>query len=516
MSVFKMESCFGADINVGYFDIHEILDILEIKDNVVGSKRVQSLIKLHGRKDRIVGIAMRQLAFDLLRPTLDSEFLPYDPYFSDGKLLNSRRERLYDAQERFLILCMSIASGRSVKSLKKLNPDLNTKDLRSKHGRGQSLFRYFRQELNEQTREYILSYKARMDKSGDLNKEVAIDSSNPAVEVEQQTLKSAVLRKTPVESKFTPTSFDDETITALKIFKDGYSLLSTQVERFKHGEQLEMLELMKFCRRLIESHTRNNFSLMAIRHIKDASIYLEQHAMGMAVLGIHFAKAMKLSSAYVEVITLGALLFDLGRFRLPIAMVTKTTKMTDSEFDLFRKHIQFGEQILQKCDGVPKAVYQMLYDHHEKIDGSGYPVGKQDQEISVYGKIAAIIDAYDAMTSEQPHKPSIGPIKACQQMRKESGLAFDKQLLAVFLKSIGSIPVGSCVSLSNGRVGFVLTLNKLFQPSLVRQVYSTTNKAFIEASDIELNKSANLRTEVSIEKEVDPQVFGLQFINHIS
>ncbi|MBU1293710.1 MAG: phosphohydrolase, partial [Gammaproteobacteria bacterium] len=69
MSVFKMESCFGADINVGYFDIHEILDILEIKDKVAGSKRVQSLIKLHGRKDRIVGIAMRQLAFDLLRPT---------------------------------------------------------------------------------------------------------------------------------------------------------------------------------------------------------------------------------------------------------------------------------------------------------------------------------------------------------------------------------------------------------------------------------------------------------------
>ena len=516
MSVFKMESCFGADINVGYFDMDEILSILDIKDTIVGSKRVQSLIKMHGRKDRIVGVAMRQITFDVLRPTLDSEFLPYDPYFSDDKLLNSRRERLYDAQERFLILCMSIASGRSVRSLKKLNPDLNTKELRSKHGRSQSLFRYFRQELNEQTREYILSYKARMDKSGDLNKGSVPNGLGPAVDIEQQVSKSAALKKVPIESKFIPTSFDDETTTALKIFQDGYSLLSTQVERFKHGEQLEMLELMKFCRRLIESHTRNNFSLMAIRHIKDASIYLEQHAMGMAVLGIHFAKAMKLSNAYVEVITLGALLFDLGRFRLPAAMVAKTTKMTDSEFDLFRRHIQFGEQILQKCDGVPKAVYQMLSDHHEKIDGSGYPAGKQDQEISVYGKIAAIIDAYDAMTSEQPHKPSMGPIKACQQMSKESGLAFDKKLLMVFLKSIGSIPVGSCVSLSNGRVGFVLTLNKSFQPSLVRQVYSATNKAFVEVSDIELNKSANLRTEVRIEKEVDPQAYGLQFINHIS
>jgi len=516
MSAFKMESCFGADINVGYFDMEEILDILEIKDKVLGSKRVQSLIKMHGRKDRIVGVAMRQITFDVLRSDLDSPFLSYDPYFTDDKLLNSRRERLYDAQERFLILCMSIAAGRSVRSLKKLNASLNTKELRSKHGRSQSLFRYFRQELNEQTREYVLSYKARMDKGSNDDNGINAESSSSAVEGEQQVPKNSAAKKAHIISKCIPTSFDDETATALKLFQDGHSLMSTQVERFKRGEQLEILELMKFCRRLVESHTRNNFSLMAIRHIKDPSTYLEQHAMGMAVLGVHFAKAMKLSSAYVEVISLGALLFDLGRFRLPMTMVAKTTKMTSSEFDLFRKHIQFGEQILQRCENIPKAVYQMLYDHHEKIDGSGYPEGKQDQEISVYGKIAAIIDAYDAMTSEQVHKPSMGPTKACQQMQKESGLAFDKQLLDVFLKSIGSTPVGSCVSLSNGRVGFVLTLNKSFQPSLVRQVYSLTNKAFIEASDIELNKSANLRTEVVIDREVDPQSLDLQFINHIS
>lgn len=516
MSVFKIESCFGVDINVGYFDIDEILDTLDIKDKVVGSKRIQSLIKMHDRKDRIVSIAMRQLTFDVLHLTLDSEYLPYDPYFSDSKLLNSRRERLYDAQERFLYLCMSIASGRSVKSLKKLNPDLSTKELRSKNNRGQSLFRYFRQELNEHTREYILSYKARMESNSDLNIGSAPSRANEGVEADSFLNKEVEVKKSPIESKVNVTSFESETMTALKLFQDGHILLSTQMERFKRGENLEIQELTKFCCRLIESHARNNFSLMAIRHIKDASTYLEQHAMGMAVLGIHFAKAMRLSNAYVEAITLGALLFDLGRFRLPMAMVTKTTKMTDGEFDLFRKHIKFGEQILQKCDGVPKAVYQMLSDHHEKIDGSGYPAGKQDQEISVYGKIAAIIDAYDAMTSEQPHKPSMRPIKARQQMSKESGLAFDKQLLTVFLKSIGSIPVGSCVLLSNGRVGFVLTLNKAFQPSLIRQVYSATNKAFVEVSDIELNKSANLRIEVRIEKEVDPQTFGLQFINHIS
>lgn len=520
MSAFKIESCFGADINVGYFDMAHILGILDIKEEVISSKRIQSLITTHGPRDRVIVVAMRQVAFDELRPTLDSKFLPYDPYHAnDEKFLTTRRERLYDAQERFLILCMSIATGKSVRSLKKLNPELNTKELRSKHSKKLSLFRYFRQELNDNTREYIEAYKARMGLNSE-NKEDPMQgiATNIGTETEEERSldKPKVQKKPPLENKLIPTSFDNEAIAGLKLFRSGHLLLSAQVERFKRGEQLEMIELMRFCRRLVESHTRNNFALMAIRHIKDASSYLELHAMGMAVLGIHFAKAMKLSNAYVEVISLGALLFDLGRFRLPTKMVTKTTKMTDSEFDLFRKHIQFGEQILQKYEGVPKAVYQMLFDHHEKVDGSGYPEGKLGDEISVYGKIAAIIDAYDAITSEQPHKHSMGPIKACQKLKTESGSAFDEELLGVFLKSIGNVPVGSCVLLSNGRVGFVLTLNKSFQPSLVRQVYSMTSKSFIETSDIELNKSASLSAGVTIEKEMDPQALKLQFIDHIS
>ncbi|MCB5162858.1 HD-GYP domain-containing protein [Marinomonas algarum] len=521
MSAFKIESCFGADINVGYFNIYEILDILDIQKEVTSHKRVQNLVKKHGHDERIVAVAMRQVIFDIVGPTLDEPFLPFDPYFSDEKLLTSKKERLYDAQERFLMLCLSVATGRSVRSLRKLTPDLSTKEFREKRKHGLSLFRYFRQELNDHTREYILSYKARMEASGVGENKLSNSTSNEVKDknsdVADRDIKSKVAKKKAASAvKLAPTSFNDETVTALKLFAEGHKLISNQVERYKRGELLELPSLMMFCRRLIDSHTRNNASIMAIRHIKDASIYLEQHAIGMAVLAIHFTKAMKLSQVYIEVVCLGALLLDLGRFRLPPAMITKTTKMTEAEFDLFRKHIYFGEQILNKCEGVPKAVYQMLIDHHEKIDGSGYPAGKQDQEISTYGKVAAIIDAYDAMTSAQAHKESMTPISAMQKMRKESGLAFDKRLLSVFLSSIGKIPVGSCVLLSNGRVGFVLTLNKEAQPSLIRQVYSMTNKAFIESTDIEINKVSQLDTDVKIEKEVNPQQFNLKFINHLS
>ncbi|WOD08201.1 hypothetical protein [Marinomonas sp. GJ51-6] len=199
MSAFNVESCFGADINIGYFDINEILDIMEIKSKVLNSKRVNKLISLHGRKERIVSIAMRQVAFDILEPTLDSAFLPFDPYYvNDYKLLNNRHERLYDAQERFLILCMSIATGRSVKSLKKLQPDLNTKELRAKYARKQSLFRYFRQELNEHTRDYILSYKARMNDQSEWESSAALtteEAPKSTLEVASSERKASLVQK---------------------------------------------------------------------------------------------------------------------------------------------------------------------------------------------------------------------------------------------------------------------------------------------------------------------------------
>lgn len=519
MSAFKIELCFGADINVGYFDVYEILNILGLREKVVSNKRVQNLIRMHGEKERIVAVAIRQVLFDFLASALDRPFLSYDPYFSDDKLLNTKQERLYDAQERFLMLCLSVASGRSVKSLKKLNPGFTTRDLRYKSQQGQSLFRYFREQLNRSTREYILSYKARMESpSGNTSALTAKQNDRSdstaklaaAKQMRNDTMPNPI-EKVPSSLKLTATSFAEESVTALKLFQYGRTLLSDQVEILKSGKSLDVSELMKFCHRLIESHTRNGFSLMAIRTIRDASTYLSLHAIGVSVLGIHFAKALNLSSAHVERIALGALLFDLGRFRLPASMMSKSTKMTDGEFDLFKKHIQFGEQVLRKCANVPNEVYQMLVDHHEKVDGSGYPAGKKDQDISVYGKIAAIIDAYDAMTSEQMHKKSIVPIQACRQMRRESGSAFDASLLSVFLTSIGPIPVGSCVLLSNGRIGFVLTLDKALMPSLVRQVYSMTNKAFVESSDIELGKLSDL----VIKKEIDPQEFGLLFSDHL-
>lgn len=511
MAKFDVLCCFGVDISFAYFDLAQILDVLGCRKTILQSERVKGLIKKHGTKHHIVGISMRQTALLHLKPALESKFQPYDSYFDEGALHGSTKERLYDAEERFLQLCLSIATGKSVKSLRRLNKGFNSRDLRDMYGNGRSLYNYFRRILNDSTRDYILDYKSgRLDEEGRPLKrsdEVLEKVSAP----EPRVLRPAVIKQERgLEIENTP--FAEEVETALKLYQDGGALLQQVVDQVKRGEQVDISDMSRYCDKLIASHSRNSNALLAIRHIKEPELYMTQHAIGAAVLACHLAKALQLADSYIQAITLGALLFDIGRFKLPLPLINKTGKLSESEFSLIRKHVHFGEQMLQYVNDVPSVVYKMLWDHHEKVDGTGYPNGKVDEEISVYGKIGAIVDAYDSMTSEQIHKTSMGPIAARAQIKKEAGLAFDRQLAALFLKSIGQIPVGSCVQLSNGRIGFVLTLNRDMQPSTVRQVYSLSSKTFITDTDIQLDKSP----DISLVRSLKPESVGLQFINHIA
>lgn len=513
MSAFNIESCFGADINVGYFDIEEILDVFDIKAEILKSSRLKSLIKQHGRKDRIVTIVMRQVTLDYLKPFLESKFLPYDAHFNDDLLLSSKRERLYDAQERFLLLCYAIANGKPVRSLKKLHKGLSSKEWREKYHRNVSLYKYFRQELNDHTREYILNYKARTSGDKAVDKKVVLTEpvkKQPEIKAENSVAPS---RKAAVLDTSRKTTLSEELGTAQKLFVMGSGLLAEQVSKFKRGEAIDLEALKDFSRHLIESYQRNNFALLLMRQANDIKDYLPRHILGMAVLSVPFAFGLKLTLDKIENIVLGCLVFDLGRFRIPPAVVGKADPLNSSEVELFQNHIRFGEQVLKKNQNLPASVYQMLIDHHERVDASGYPQGKSANEISNYGKMAAIVDAFDSITSAQPHRNASGPIAARKRMLEDSGRAFDGNFLAVFLNSIGSCPVGACVELSNGRVGFVLTLSKNLQPVLIRQVYSLRNKSFIPSVDLELSKTLNQEEDISIMREVLPQKFGLKLSN---
>ncbi|TDO96220.1 HD-GYP domain-containing protein [Marinomonas balearica] len=512
MSIKDVDHCFGVDINFGYFDLSEILDAIRIKDDVLKDSRVTGLVKKHSKKHQIVNVVMRQVALDELKPLLNDSFLSYDPYFKESSIAGSQRERRYDAEERFLLLCLSIAMGKSVRSIRRLNKRYNSSYLREMYPKGVSLYRYLRRMLNDQTRDYIMDYKS--GKYDELPQEDAVEGAPRTREVNSDTEEmssdsqsATVLAK---EKVIRTLPFREEVDSASDLMEEGLRLIQSLFESVRRGDVSELAQLEQLCKKIDHSYRRNPYALLVLRHIKNSDNYLAQHMMGVAVLSCHMGHELGLSSDYIQAITLGGLLMDIGRSKLPKEMMNKASKLTEMELGLFHKHIDFGQRILSRFEKLPKVAYLMLADHHEKPDSTGYPKNKEGSEISIYGKIGAIVDAYDAMTSEQTHKASMGAIKARQILLKESGVSFDKEITAVFIRSIGVIPVGSCVQLSNGRIGFVMTLNKKKEPSLVRQVYSLSSNTLMSATDMQVDV-----VDVEVVKEVNPSNFNIQFTRYI-
>lgn len=512
MAKFDVMSLFGVNVDFAYFNAFEIINALGLSKPVLKTLRVANLIKKHGRKHHIVSVVIRQVALAELKSTLNGKLLAYDSTFQDVQVTRTDYERQYEAEDKLVLLCYSIALGKSVTSVKRLKGGEFSKVPREFRAKGKSLYDYFRSILNDNTRDYVLSYKeGTLATSGAL---AASSETSKASEVVQDSNKATPDRQRPsvASPQTVAVPFHKEIERATSLMIGGVQLLQEEVKLTISGSPLNVAKLSDFCKKIIQSYERNPYSLLAARHIQNSEDYIAQHSIACAILACHLSKSLQLDSRYTEVIVLGALLFDIGRFKLPDAIAKKAGKLTEAEFQLTRKHLNFGEAFLTGGSGVPKVVFQMLWEHHERLDGSGYPQGKFEDEISVYGKIGSIVDAYDSLTSEQSHRAALTPTEALRKMQKEAGVAFDKKILALFIKSLGPIPVGSCVALSNGRLGFVLTLSDALSPSLVRQVYSITTKAFISPSDIALDKN----DDVKVSKVVLPGDFDLRFIDHIS
>lgn len=501
MATFDVLSLFGVNIDFSYFNAFELVDTLGLHSQVLGTARVGNLIEKHGEKHHIVSIAIRQVALSELKGALENRMLPHDPSFYEQPTAITEYERRYEAEDKLILLCFSLAFGKSVVGVRRLEGAQFSKLPRELLSKKHSLYQYFRQLLNDNTREYVLSYKeGKVDSLEPSETALSFPSTN-AVE------QSQALAKPVIE----PVTFAKEVQTALGLMSQGVELITKQVKAVFAGRQLDLDAFHKYCHKLNLSYERNPNALLAVRHIQDTDDYIAQHGVACAILACHMGRALQLDERFVHVMTLGALLFDLGRFKLPELITKKTGKLTEAEFQLVRRHLNFGEVLLNSNDNVPKVIYQMLWEHHERMDGSGYPQGKIDHEISVYGKIGAIVDAYDSLTSEQSHRQALTPVEALDKMQIESGLAFDPKLMSIFVNSLGSVPVGSCVELSNGRLAFVLTLNNALEPSLIRQVYSLTSKTFIPPTDLPIDKGE----DVLIARTVSPSSYGLRFIDHI-
>lgn len=182
-------------------------------------------------------------------------------------------------------------------------------------------------------------------------------------------------------------------------------------------------------------------------------------AVATAVWAVMFGRHLGFPRPEIDNLAAGGLLLDIGNVDLPEDLLAAEGAMTHDEFAAMPSHVEAGLRIVRASGGVERQVLDMIACHHERFDGSGYPHGKKGSEIPVYGRIAGIVDSYDAMTTRSAYSPAIAAYDAARELNENRDRLFHAEAIRQFLQTIGMFPTGSVIELSEGSIGLVLEQN---------------------------------------------------------
>lgn len=215
-----------------------------------------------------------------------------------------------------------------------------------------------------------------------------------------------------------------------------------------------------------------------------------------------FARDMKLDRDTMHQAVVGAMLHDIGKVLIPDEVLHKPGKLTDDEFAVMRQHVVFSKELLQKTPGIKDLTVKVAAQHHERIDGSGYPMGLKGCDICREGKMVAIADVYDAITADRVYHKGLPPTAALKKLLEWSGTHLEEKLVHRFIRSMGIYPVGSLVKLKSERLAIIQEAGEKDQRQpIVKVIYHAKNRRYLPVEFIDLSRPG---VQDEIVQAVDP------------
>jgi HD-GYP domain-containing protein (c-di-GMP phosphodiesterase class II) len=282
------------------------------------------------------------------------------------------------------------------------------------------------------------------------------------------------LRKTNYS---TTARFESELETAKDIYKDIKDDLKQVLSDLKRGRDLDVETVKKGISVMTESIIRNPTAMMWVISLRKADDYTYSRSLGTSVWCATFGRHLGLEMSSLEALALGGLLLDIGKSMLPKELLQISGTLSTEQKQQMDTHVDLGVKILADSQNAPSGeripleVLKMVATHHERADGSGYPQGLENNEIPLFGRIAGIVDSYDAMNSQQPfvNGRPMAPHEAITELYELRDSKYQTELIEQFIQAVGLYPTGSLVELSTGEVGAVVAVNGLrrLRPSVV-------------------------------------------------
>lgn len=324
-------------------------------------------------------------------------------------------------------------------------------------------------------------------------------------------IEAIVQEVRPVE----PASLHEEMARAAIVLDEANKIIGELMQGARFGRQIEQEQIKPVVGRMAESVLRNKDALVSLCRIKEKDDYTFLHSVSVGALLMCFAGAFALKPDDMELVGIGGMLHDIGKTMVPDRILNKPGELTQDESAVMKMHVVYGQNILSDMPGISQTSFDVVAQHHERHDGSGYPLKLKGSEMSIYGEMASIVDVYDAITSDRCYRQGMAPAAALRKMFEWSKFYFDPGLIQTFIRTIGIYPVGTLVLLESGRIAVVIDQQgrDLTRP-LVRAVFDSKKKCDVTPEDIDLSKPLGrgggdriVRHETPAKWSIDPLEF---------
>ena len=304
------------------------------------------------------------------------------------------------------------------------------------------------------------------------------------------------------------TSHADEIKRAAKICSKAKEAVVSMFKEARMGKAVDHAAAGALVEEISGSVMRNPGALISLARLRSVDDYTYMHSVAVCALMVSLSRVLDLDEKQTRDAGMAGLLHDLGKALMPMAVLNKPGKLTEQEFNIIKGHPTEGHRMLVSGGGANEVTLDVCLHHHEKVDGSGYPKGLKDNAISLFAKMGAVCDVYDAITSNRPYKSGWDPAESIRKMTEWSKGHYDPRVFHAFVRSIGIYPTGSLVRLASDNLAVVIeqTPNSLVTP-VVKVFYSVKSRSYQPPHLLDL---ANPRGDDKIVGREDAAKWGIK------
>jgi HD-GYP domain-containing protein (c-di-GMP phosphodiesterase class II) len=256
-------------------------------------------------------------------------------------------------------------------------------------------------------------------------------------------------------------SVEEEVPRAQAAVQQASDLLEKLVSDIRLGQSFEIERVEEIVGDMVESIVRNPDAAMWIARLREEDIVTYGHGLQVSVYLTSFGRHLGFPKAQLEQLAQIGLLLDIGKIKLPRWLLEKQGRYTTEEYEEAKRHVDHGIEILSQTENIDPEIVEGIEQHHERMNGSGYPKGFEGNEIGIYGRMAGIVDTFAALTNHRPYAAAASSYEALRSISGWAGDFFHEPLVQQFVSSIGVFPVGSLIELSTGEVAIVVAHNKV-------------------------------------------------------